>query len=70
MNNEPRTRIVECLACEGEGRIEHSGYYGFDRETGTPLVHYSACECCNGTGGVEVELEPITLEDLEERDRP
>ena len=53
--------IVPCEACGSEGRIYH--VVGYDRATGSPQEFDEPCPYCNGTGGEEVEGQPITLED-------
>lgn len=55
-------RIVLCGACGSEGRIYWRSYrcdeYGNEMERSEP------CNCCEGTGGEIIEVEPIELEDL------
>lgn len=55
----PETRIVPCFTCEGDAgwegppsRIDGSG-------------RWHNCEACNRTGEVEIEVEPISMEDIE-----
>lgn len=52
-------RIIECPHCEGERRIYIEDWDSYDSYE---------CSECNGTGGVEIEVEPVTLEDLERID--
>lgn len=63
--DEPRTTMVECPVCGGAGQVE-TGEYRIDRFDGSISYREVTCRECDGTGGVEVDLEPITLEDLEE----
>lgn len=55
-------RVIPCEYCEGDGRL-----YGAPRppngDSSSRRCHY-----CNGTGRQEIELEPITLEDLDAQD--
>lgn len=44
-------RIVCCFLCEGEGTVEEK---------------FGRCWLCGGTGSVEIEVAPVTLEDLED----
>lgn len=60
---EPRTTMVCCPACNGEGRVEVGDDYT-DRDTGARSPITAPCDECHGTGGVEVELQPIDLDDL------
>lgn len=50
-------RIVPCEHCNTEGRI-YCGQHEDERDCGE-------CPVCEGTGGEIIEVEPITLEDLE-----
>lgn len=61
---EPRTRMVDCPACNGEGF--HLELGSIDREVGGFIEHRYRCTECDGAGGVEIELETITLDDLDE----
>lgn len=47
-----------CEACLGEGRIE----YG--RQNSPDADYTLTCEACNGDRWVEVEVEPLTEEDV------
>lgn len=53
------TRIVCCPNCGGDGGWagEHSPIH---------FGHWAECSYCEGVGHIEVEVEPITLEDLTE----
>ncbi len=59
-------RTIACTNCDGEGRITR--FTGeFCRETGAAIERdYGKCPVCNGTGMEEIEVEPITLEDLDQ----
>jgi DnaJ-class molecular chaperone len=50
-------RLIECPCCEGEG-----GWHEGCEDYG----HYVECDECKGTGGILGEVEPITLDDMEE----
>lgn len=47
------TRIIPCSECGGDG-----GHHDF-------AGHWARCSACIGKGEIEIELEPVTLEDLE-----
>lgn len=55
-------RFVTCCNCGGDGGWDEA-YLGSDH-----AVHYhsSKCTTCGGRGEYEIELEPITAEDLDE----
>lgn len=54
-------RIVSCEACNTEGRI-------YRTRSGHPndpdWIDLGPCDVCEGTGGMMIEVEPITLGDL------
>ena len=50
-------RFINCETCHGEGRILTSDGGPDDKDHG-------ACPECNGAGRVEVEVQPVALEDL------
>ena len=60
----PDVRIVPCDACGTEGRI-------YRTRSGHPndpdWIDLGPCDVCAGTGGMMIEVEPITLEDLDGR---
>lgn len=56
---DPNTRPVTCFKCNGEGR----DLGGHPNDPDPP--DYGPCLECDGTGTVEIEVYPITLEDLE-----
>lgn len=53
-------RFVLCEACGSEGRILSSRYGGNDPDT----IDCGPCPVCEGTGSMEIEVEPIEMEDL------
>jgi hypothetical protein len=55
-------RVVECPCCCGEGRL-YEAYC--DWQHGPGEIDIGPCEECEGTGGVVIETEMVTLEDLE-----
>lgn len=62
--------IVECSACQGEGRDIR---YGLMYEPGESHAHmgevdHGLCLVCDGAGIVEIEAERRTLADLEQED--
>lgn len=59
-----RTRMIECPACRGEGVRTWIG--GIDYRSGGYIEYGDRCHYCDGTGEVEIALEPITLDDLDE----
>jgi hypothetical protein len=63
-NALPETRAMACEACGGDGRFSDDrptpGLYG--PCYGPDVI----CRACDGTGRVEVEVEPITEDDLDE----
>jgi hypothetical protein len=56
-------RIVPCPACRGD-----KGYavpYDIDRRDRSLIEHWYPCTACEATGEIEIEFEPVELEDLE-----
>ena len=53
---DPDIRFVLCESCGSEGRI-YCGQYEDERDCGP-------CSICEGTGMMEIEVEPIEMEDL------
>ena len=53
----PEVRTVLCEVCGSEGRI-YRGLHEDERDCGE-------CPACKGDGLAEVEVEPVTLDDLE-----
>lgn len=58
--NGCETRFVRCDDCHGEGVIE----YGHPNAPDAAGVE--PCACCYGTGLMEVEVEPVSLDDIAE----
>lgn len=52
------TRFINCEVCQTEGRILRSN-------GGPDEIDYGICPACNGKREIEVECEPVTIEDLE-----
>ena len=46
-------RIICCPNCDGDGRLHTWG------------THTPRCRVCEGTGQIEIEVEPIEMEDLD-----
>ena len=63
MRTEISTMEIPCPSCGGD--CGHEYPYDIDRRNGGVISHWRACETCEATGSVEVELEPIDLDDLE-----
>ena len=59
-------RQIECPFCGGARGYEY--WTGYDPRNGEPTGYWVACEPCHGTGEIEVEDEPRTLEDIEAED--
>jgi hypothetical protein len=57
------TRIIHCPACGGDKG--HAYPVDIDRRDGSLIERWQHCEVCEATGEIEVELEPVELEDLE-----
>jgi hypothetical protein len=55
------TRFINCEVCQTEGRILRTDGGPYDIDCGV-------CPACHGACEVEVETQPITLEDLEDLD--
>ncbi|WEX10307.1 hypothetical protein [Chelativorans sp. AA-79] len=52
------TRMICCPNCGGDG--------GWDGEfSPVHYGHWTACTYCEGTGNIEVDVEPITADDLD-----
>lgn len=54
----PETRFVNCDVCKTEGVIER-GHPNAPDQTSVEI-----CPACNGDCVIEVEVEPVTLEDM------
>jgi hypothetical protein len=60
-------REMPCSKCGGDGGF--SVPIGIDHRDGSLRERIQACEACEGTGMIVVELEPVSLEDIEEERR-
>lgn len=56
------TRMIECPVCCGEGG--HETVTGYDPRNGETTSYWTACHTCEGRKEIEVDVEPVTLEDL------
>lgn len=61
------TRIHTCPECGGDGGWDVP--HGVNYHDGSPLTHWQKCLGCGGKGEVEIETQPMTLEDALELDR-
>lgn len=61
---ETNERVIPCESCGGDGEFNEP-YFRSDHSVGN---RHSKCTACAGTGEQVIELEPVTLEDLEEAD--
>lgn len=59
---ERETRMIECPGCNGEGG--HHTLTGYDPRNGEPTGYWTTCDICEGRREVEIEVEPITIDDL------
>lgn len=59
--DDPRTVMVLCEACDGEGQTYTSRYGGNDPD----VWPVGRCAICNGTAYVDVPDELIEMEDLD-----
>lgn len=59
--------FATCPACDGSG-VETFGVTVYEHGCGFshPSTDERECPYCHGAGTVETEVEPITLEDLEQ----
>ena len=58
---------VVCPDCGGDGGFERiDGTFGaYDRYTGAVQTYWEKCTVCDGSREIEIEVEPITCEDLD-----
>lgn len=56
------TRMIECPYCGGEGGA--GTLTGYDHRNGEPLGYWTTCPACEGKREIEIEVEPITMDDL------
>lgn len=59
---ELTTRRVPCPECGGDGGFSYP--VGLNSRTGELIERVQPCVACEATGEVEIEVEPITMEDL------
>lgn len=69
MNNHapnpfPDLRLVPCDRCDGNGTIEQRHPAFGSPSCPSPSIEVR-CEWCDGTGYDVIEVEPITMEDLD-----
>lgn len=57
-------RLVSCPACDGEGSFEV--FTGRRFMDGDHESHTTGCGNCDGTGRVLQNVEPVTIEDLDQ----
>lgn len=60
---EQEMRWIECPACDGGGGRET--VTGYDPRNGNLTGYWTACDVCKGRREIEIEVEPLTLTDLE-----
>jgi len=66
MSDDPQDfRDIVCPHCGGDGGWETEPYE-VCRQTGSVSGHWQRCRYCDGRGSYMQEVEPITLEDLED----
>lgn len=56
-------RLIECPACSGDGGWDT--LTGYDPRNGEPTGYWTECDTCKGTRGIEIEDQPIEMEDLD-----
>lgn len=59
---ETDTRQFTCGLCNGDGGWDH--VTGHDPQG--PVWRWQTCDGCEGRGKIEVESEPVTMEDLQD----
>lgn len=57
------TRMIECPHCSGEGG--HETVTGYNPRNGETTGYWTTCPACEGKREIEIEVEPITLDDLD-----
>jgi DnaJ-class molecular chaperone len=59
----PETRIITCTTCDGDGYYEqrHPAWGTYSCPEPTITVR---CDDCDGTGKIEVDVEPTDEDDL------
>ena len=58
--------IAACPDCHGEGGHPH--VVGMNHYNGDIIERWTCCDTCEGSGSVEEEVQPRTLDDLEQED--
>ena len=53
--------MIECPVCNGEGGREVTTRMERD---GSPGGYWETCHACEGKREVEIDVEPVTLEDV------
>lgn len=53
-----KARFINCEVCQTEGRI-------LTNDGGPDDVDHGVCQACNGERVVEVETQPIVMDDLD-----
>jgi uncharacterized Zn finger protein len=56
------TRIIPCPRCGGDRGFDVP--HDINRYNGDLLTHWVECRECGGQGDIEIELDPIEMEDL------
>ncbi len=56
------TRIIPCEECGGDGGFTYP--VSHDPFSNTIREAWDECRACDGTGQMEIEVEPIELEDI------
>jgi DnaJ-class molecular chaperone len=57
-----RVRVMTCPECNGDG----GGEIVTGHDPQGPITQWQRCGHCDGKGQIEQEVEPITLEDLDQ----
>jgi hypothetical protein len=58
----PDRRTIECPYCGGDGGHEVLTHY--NPVNGDPLGYWQTCGACEGKKEIEIEVEPVTIDDL------
>lgn len=62
MADPKETRMIACPECGGDRGWEVLTHY--DPRDGDPKGYWQHCEVCEATGEIEIEVEPVTMEDI------
>lgn len=57
------TRFIECPECGSDGG--HETWTGYDPRNGEPTGYWTTCSVCEGRREIEIEVEPVTIDDLD-----